>query len=121
MIRKKMPLMAAALMAMGALVLGLGLSVNAQGKGPPAQAKKIQGQINAYKAQLAKAGKYMCCTKMPCDMCATHMGMCPCRKMLAAKKGVCPQCKGMWHQGMGAVPGVKANDVKVMKPMMKKK
>lgn len=119
--RKRLPMLVASIVALLVLVLGANLVVNAQGKEPPARAKQIQASINAYKADLAKQGMYNCCTKMSCDMCATHMGGCPCGKNLAAKKPVCPQCKGMWHAGGGKLAGIKAEDVKVMKPMAPKK
>jgi hypothetical protein len=86
---------------------------------PPKQAVRIQKSIDNYKAQLAKQGKYACCVRPTCDMCATHMGGCPCGKMAAAGKPVCRECKGGWEAGEGAIGGKEASDIKAMPAGMK--
>ena len=83
----------------------------------PAEAQTIQADIDSYKEELASAGSYMCCVSPSCDMCATHMGGCPCGANAAADKPVCAECKGKWHAGMGTVDGKSADDIQVMKPM----
>lgn len=72
-----------------------------------------RADLKKAKAALATEGKYGCCIKGGCDQCALAMEGCPCGKMLAEGKPVCPECKGGWVAGRGELPGVKAADVKV--------
>jgi len=112
--------------AVSLLLAGAGiLRVGAQGQDhmamppPPKQAVKLQKSINNYKAQLAKQGKYACCVQPSCDMCATHMGGCPCGKMASMGKPVCRECKGGWEAGDGAISGKEASEIKGMSARMK--
>ena len=41
-------------------------------------------------------------------------GSCNCAANLAAGKGVCGDCLSGWKAGKGAIPGVKAGDVKML-------
>lgn len=67
-------------------------------------------ELEAYKGDLEKAGKYGCCIKPPkgskvggCNMCAAKTGSCACGLNLVQGKGVCGECKGAWVNGHGAM------------------
>ncbi|MFQ5707851.1 MAG: hypothetical protein ACE5HO_10405 [bacterium] len=79
---------------------------------PEARLEKIKGNLKLVKAELAKEGEYNCCIQPACNWCLLHEGECDCN--VAVKKGeeVCPGCGLGWHNGQGAVPGVKATEVK---------
>lgn len=105
-----------------ALLVGLGWGawqVGAQGGGaprPPRAAQRIQKSIDDYRAKLVEEGKYACCVKPGCDICVTHMGMCPCGANAAAGRPVCRECKGGWEAGQGNIPGKRPSDIRVMRP-----
>lgn len=67
-------------------------------------------ELEAYKSDLNKAGKYACCMKAPtgsrvdgCNMCGIQNGSCSCGANLAQGKGVCGECKGAWLNGKGGM------------------
>lgn len=80
----------------------------------PAAMKDAEAAIDAQKRQAAGGGNYVCCLRHPCDFCALNMGQCPCGKNVADGKPVCSECKGGWHAGDGAIPGVSADEVKTL-------
>lgn len=83
----------------------------------PAAMNNADQAIQNQKKQAASQGRYGCCLKTACDHCALKMGECPCRMNLEKKMAVCNECKGGWHAGDGAVPGVNANDVTTLPRM----
>jgi hypothetical protein len=83
----------------------------------PAAMRMADESIQAQKKAATAKGTYSCCLKQACDFCALKMGECPCRTNLQKKMAVCNECKGGWHAGDGAVPGVNANDVQTMPRM----
>ncbi|MBI4263603.1 MAG: hypothetical protein HY657_04455 [Acidobacteria bacterium] len=83
----------------------------------PAAMARADESIQAQKKQAASQGRYGCCLKQACDHCALKMGECPCGMNLRNKMAVCNECKGGWHAGDGAVPGVNANDVTTLPRM----
>ena len=74
-----------------------------------AEAKK---NLQEGKAKLADEGKYGCCIKEPCDMCALTHGDCDCYNDLKKGEHVCVECYAGWQQGKGADAKVKPTDVK---------
>src|SRR2546430_719548 len=58
-----------------------------------AAAKKA---MDAAKQKLAAQGRYSCCTKPACNLCARTNGSCNCAANLAAGKGACGECAGTW-------------------------
>jgi hypothetical protein len=80
----------------------------------PKELKQADSAVGKAKADAMKKGTYTCCLKHPCDVCALHMGACPCGKNVAADKPVCNECKGGWDAGDGAIPGKTAADIKTM-------
>ena len=91
--------------------------VHAAAASTPKQAVQLRRSIDRYKAQLARQGKYACCIRPSCDYCATHEGMCPCDKQVAANKPVCRECKGGWDAGEGEARGKTAAEIKVERAM----
>jgi len=53
--------------------------------------------LDAAKRRLATQGRYSCCTKPACDLCARTTGSCNCAANLAAGKGACGECAGTWN------------------------
>lgn len=116
-------LLGAALFLTG--VAGAGAHPPVKKKLPPTQAaadlKKARELMDAAKTKLSGQGKYACCVKAPegaksagCDLCAARNGSCNCAANLAAGKGVCGDCLSGWKAGKGAIPGVKAAEVKLL-------
>lgn len=58
---------------------------------PPSAAdpkiKAARKQLNAF-----KRGRYACCSRKSCDLCAMRYGKCDCANSLATDKQVCGQC-----------------------------
>lgn len=61
-----------------------------------ADLKKARAQMDAAKRALAAKGKYACCVKKSCDICARRHGSCACAANLAKGAGVCGQCQAEW-------------------------
>ena len=64
--------------------------------------------LDRAKRVLSEAGRYGCCVRPGCDMCAFEAD-CPCGSELlkgAKNAGVCGQCVDGWHAGHGAFEGV---------------
>ena len=55
---------------------------------------------------LGDAGRYDCCVKTPCNLCATRMGGCKCGESLRRGEPVCEECALLWQQGQGDEEGV---------------
>jgi hypothetical protein len=53
--------------------------------------------LNAAKQALAAQGRYACCTRSACDLCALTTGSCHCAANLADGKGACGECAGTWR------------------------
>src|SRR5438094_3700384 len=62
-------------------------------KPPPPAAKRdletARQALDAAKARLTADGRYACCVKPACDLCARATGSCACAANLLAGKGVC--------------------------------
>lgn len=55
-------------------------------------AADAQIQLARKKLNLLKRGKYACCKRTSCDLCAMRYGKCECAKNLKQHKQVCGQC-----------------------------
>ena len=86
----------------------------------PKAMKKADQAVQKQKAEAMKKGKYVCCLKAACDVCALKMGECPCGMNVAQGKPVCNECKGGWYAGNGAIDGKTADQIMTM-PRMKMK
>lgn len=67
--------------------------------------------LDAAKRKLTTQGKYTCCVKPSCDLCARRKGRCDCAATAAAGKGACGECAAGWLAGRGTLPGVKTAGV----------
>lgn len=68
-------------------------------------------RMDEAKRKIAEAGKYDCCIKPSCDLCASAGGMCDCAASVKAGRGACGECLEGWAAGIGRVKGVKAGDI----------
>ena len=64
------------------------------------------------KAKLAQEGKYGCCLKEPCNMCALDEAKCNCYEDLKKHEGVCMECYAGWQHGKGADEKIRKENVK---------
>ncbi|MEX2191741.1 MAG: hypothetical protein WEB33_13650 [Bacteroidota bacterium] len=110
--------MAPAALVLGATVLLSGNEL-VQGKDRSPQVQNpekalddIRARLKETKRALAREGEYSCCIAPSCDFCAISVGKCPCNDNLSSGDPVCHECKGGWQAGLGAIDGVKADDVK---------
>ena len=69
---------------------------------PAALIANAKQELSDAKAQLAQEGKYGCCIKEPCNMCALDEGDCDCYEGLKKGEHVCIECYAGWQQGKGA-------------------
>lgn len=76
--------------------------------------KKAKAQWEAVKKKLTAQGKYACCIRPACNLCAKTTGSCACAVNIGKGKGACGECLGGWKAGRGALKGVKAADVKLL-------
>ncbi len=76
-----------------------------------ASLKAARAKMDKAKEKLAAAGKYDCCIKPTCDMCAREGGVCECAASVAAGKGSCGECLEGWQAGLGSVKGVEKKSV----------
>ena len=72
----------------------------------------IKSDLKTVKAELTGNGEYNCCVQPACDWCLLHEGNCKCYDNIKANKEVCPGCGLGWHNGKGAVEGIKVSQVK---------
>ena len=73
---------------------------------PAPTLEKVRAELATVKSQLAESGKYACCMKSPCNLCALNHGNCPCQAELKGGEGVCGECYAGWKAGRGNVEGV---------------
>ena len=71
-----------------------------------------KSKLQEAKAKLTKEGKYGCCIKDPCNMCALTHGDCDCYNDLKKGEHVCIECYAGWQQGKGADETIKKENVK---------
>jgi hypothetical protein len=108
-------------MALSAAVLLIWLAAPARAHDPkrrnrkPTRAaaalKKARKKMDAAKAKMAANGKYDCCVKPSCDMCARLRGACDCAANVAAGKGACGECMEGWQAGLGVMKGAKSKEI----------
>jgi hypothetical protein len=80
----------------------------AEGAVPSPDLAQAFTALDNAKRVLVQEGRYSCCVRPGCDMCAFE-GNCPCGGELlkgAKNEGVCGQCVDGWHAGHGALEGV---------------
>jgi hypothetical protein len=89
----------------------------------PKNAKPTQAQrdldrsraaLSAAKRKLAAQGRYACCMKPSCDLCARVNGSCNCAQNVKAGKGSCGECYAGWKAGRGSVRGIDPKSVSLL-------
>jgi len=66
----------------------------------------VRADLATIKGQLATQGRYACCIKSPCNLCALARGDCPCANEVKNGEGVCGECYAGWKAGHGKVQGI---------------
>jgi hypothetical protein len=75
--------------------------------------KDARSKMDAAKSRLAKDGKYNCCLKSSCDMCANTAGKCECAQHVAAGHGACGECLEGWQAGLGRLKNIDPQSVRL--------
>jgi hypothetical protein len=70
--------------------------------------------LSAAKRALAAQGRYTCCTKPACDLCARTSGGCNCAENVRNGRGSCGECYASWRAGRGTVKGVDPKSVELL-------
>lgn len=76
-----------------------------------ADARAARAAMDAAKRRLAADGRYACCIKPACDLCARVNGSCACAASVAQGKGACGECFAGWKAGRGAMSGIRKDTV----------
>jgi hypothetical protein len=71
-------------------------------------------QLNKAKKELAAQGRYSCCVRPSCDLCARKNGSCNCARNVAAGRGACGECYAAWLAGRGSLKGVDPKSVTLL-------
>jgi len=79
-----------------------------------AELKAARAKLDDAKKKLAAQGKYSCCLKKSCDICARQNGSCNCAANVAAGKGACGECQEGWVAGRGGMKGIDPKSVKLL-------
>lgn len=76
--------------------------------------KDTRAKMDTAKSELITGGKYACCIKPACDMCAKISGTCLCAVNVLQGKGACGECLEGWQSGKGSLKGVTAEKVTLL-------
>ena len=76
--------------------------------------KQARQKLDAAKKKLAAQGRYNCCVKPSCDLCARTTGSCACAVNVAKGLGACGECYGGWQAGRGSLKGIDRKTVKLL-------
>jgi outer membrane protein assembly factor BamB len=76
--------------------------------------KQAQAKLAAAKKTLQAKGRYACCVKPSCDLCMRKNGSCACAANVMRGLGACGECMAGWKSGRGSLPGIKAENVKLL-------
>ncbi|HMC58543.1 MAG TPA: hypothetical protein VKJ01_05070, partial [Candidatus Solibacter sp.] len=72
---------------------------------------RSRAALSAAKRKLAAQGRYGCCMKPSCDLCARVNGSCNCAQNVKEGKGGCGECYAGWKAGRGSVRGIDPKSV----------
>ncbi|MFN7543304.1 MAG: hypothetical protein ACK5TN_10980, partial [Acidobacteriota bacterium] len=78
---------AVSLLLTAALLAHEGKEANRAPSAADPQIRAARKKLNAF-----KRGRYACCSRKSCDLCAMRYGRCDCANTLASAKQVCGQC-----------------------------
>jgi hypothetical protein len=76
--------------------------------------ERARNAMAAAKRKLAAGGRYSCCVKPSCSLCARVNGSCDCAANVRAGRGACGECLGGWKAGRGDVKGVDPDSVPLL-------
>jgi len=76
--------------------------------------KQAQAKLAAAKKTLQAKGRYACCVKPSCDLCMRKNGSCACAANVMRGMGACGECMAGWKSGRGSLPGIKAENIKLL-------
>jgi hypothetical protein len=76
-----------------------------------ADLKLAREAMAAAKRKLTAQGRYNCCVRPSCNLCARVNGSCNCAANVKAGKGACGECYGGWKAGRGTVSGADSRSV----------
>jgi hypothetical protein len=79
-----------------------------------ADLKLAREAMAAAKRKLTAQGRYACCVRPSCSLCARVNGSCNCAANVKAGKGACGECYGGWKAGRGVVSGADARSVTLL-------
>jgi hypothetical protein len=79
-----------------------------------ADLKLARNAMESAKRKLTADGRYSCCVRPSCSLCARVNGSCNCAANVQAGRGACGECLGGWKAGRGDVKGVKADSVTLL-------
>ncbi|MBZ5724444.1 MAG: hypothetical protein LAP87_05555 [Acidobacteriia bacterium] len=106
------PLAAALLCAL--LCAGHDVPRNLKPTKAQADLNRSQAALAAAKRKLAAQGRYACCMRPSCNLCARVNGSCNCARNVQEGRGACGECYAGWKAGRGAVKGVDAKGVALL-------
>lgn len=66
----------------------------------------LVSELDKYVEDLKANGKYDCCVKPACRMCAINAGECHCRQVIDKNGPCCGECTQSWVEGRGNTAGV---------------
>jgi hypothetical protein len=103
-------------------LLVLALTIQAHDHAPAAaKPTKAQRELDRARQSLAAAkrrltaqGRYACCTRPSCNLCARTTGSCNCAENVKQGRGSCGECYSGWRSGRGAVPGIDPKSVALL-------
>src|SRR5450432_2153763 len=98
--------------------LGHDIPKNAKPSRAQADLDRSRRALSAAKRKLTAAGRYACCIKPSCDLCARVNGSCNCARNVRDGKGSCGECYAGWKAGRGAIHGVDGKRVDAKSVML---
>jgi hypothetical protein len=109
-------------MRAAAALLALSVALQAHEGGQrnlkPTKAEKdlkiARRQMDAAKQKLSAQGRYVCCVRPACSLCARVNGSCACGVNVAKGLGACGECYAGWQSGRGSLKGVDSKTVKLL-------
>jgi hypothetical protein len=79
-----------------------------------ADLKRAREALSAAIRKLTAQGRYTCCVKPSCSLCARVNGSCNCAANVQAGLGSCGECYAGWKAGRGTVKGIDAKSVSLL-------
>lgn len=78
-----------------------------------ADLKLARQKMDVAKKKLTAKGRYACCIRKSCDLCARNAGSCACAVNIAKGLGACGECFAGWKNGEGILKGVESKTLRI--------